>query len=283
MKDVLVVVADDAYIDHAKALAAGAVRTGGWRGDLAAVSPRGSAAAAEFARRGWDVLEVEEAGFLQKFRLFDVHWRRWERALFFDCDVLVQGSLDQVVSLIDDGPLWMDTENGSTIDTLWRFKESPEYDAVVGRILEKFPAAARRTFNTSAIAWRPAAIFDGAVAALHAIQREFGVLNDPLAGGTDQQIVNFLLWDMGRQIPRKLSCYWGYDEPQNRTPNGVYPEWTGEEVPAVVHYTRWYAPWIKKTPEMDAYLSPRLGKPCLDVYRENLAAFDSIFPGGARG
>ncbi len=109
-----------------------------------------------------------------------------------------------------------------------------------------------------------------------AIQDRIEPANRIAEGGTDQQVINLLLWPQTKKIPDKLVCFWGCGELVNDIVS-VTRGWVGGEVPVALHYSRWYAPWIVKTPKMDAYGIWRLGKVCHELYQENLAAFESAF------
>jgi len=108
------------------------------------------------------------------------------------------------------------------------------------------------------------------------IQQEIEPINRLENMGTDQQILNLLLWDLCKKIPNKLVCFWGLAEPQNDVDSG-WRQFKKGDIPVAIHYSRWYNQWINKTPDMDAYMNRKLGIPCHDLYKENLSKFDNIF------
>lgn len=154
--------------------------------------------------------------------------------------------------------------------------------SIYHRIAQRFPHVVKdRMWNTSMMCWEPASIPDDTVDRLRDLQAEFGECNRPEKGGTDQQVIDLLLHDRFRLMPRKLFVYWGLDEFASRV-SSAGRGWDGTEVPAVVHYARWYAPWIVKASNADAYDNNRIGSGvvCHEFYQRNLADFETVFPKG---
>jgi hypothetical protein len=146
------------------------------------------------------------------------------------------------------------------------------------RIAQQFPhVVSERMWNTSMVAWEPGSIADGTVEQLRALQAEFGECNRPEKGGTDQQILDLLLHNQIRLMPDKLICYWGLDEKASRVASAGRG-WNGTEVPAVIHMARWYANWLVKASNADAYFNDRLGVVNHEFYLQNLADFETVFP-----
>lgn len=155
--------------------------------------------------------------------------------------------------------------------------------SIYHRIAQRFPHVVKdRMWNTSMMCWEPASIPDDTVDRLRDLQAEFGECNRPERGGTDQQMIDLLLHDRFRLMPRKLFVYWGLDcQPDERQNSRVASEsrgWDGTEVPVVIHMARWYANWLVKAPNADAYFNDRLGVVNHEFYQRNLADFDAVFP-----
>lgn len=279
MRDVLVVVADDAFAPHAKALLANCMTEGRWAGDVALLSQAGSAVAADFRARGITVVDTQESTYFQKFDLFGEAFLAWDRLVYYDCDVVVQRPMAELLEPLAEHPLWMDTEDGHTMRTFFRDPhfEDGQHAALYQAMREEFPWVDDQTYNSSCIVMRPGALPEGLPAKLREVQARYLETNRPEHGGTDQQIINLVLQPMIRKIPRKMHCYWGLGEEENDGPSESRG-YVGGEVPVSVHYARWYAPWVEKRPQDAAYMQRRLGVPCIEVYRRNLAAFDRLFP-----
>ena len=158
-------------------------------------------------------------------------------------------------------------------------KDWEEHTDVYERMAKRFPhvLTADKMWNTAMMLYEPDSIPNDTIEQLRMLQGEFCICNDPELGGTDQQIIDLLLHDHIAQVAEKGWCWHGLDEENARVPS-IARGWRGDEVPAILHYGRWYAPWIEKTEDMDAYNAPRLGRVCHEFYTENLAKFDEMFP-----
>ena len=314
---VIVFVADAKFLPHVPSIAVNCRREGGHTGDFLLIHPD-DVDVTDFMRRGFASLPVPDRGFLQKFNLFHPFLKVWKQALFLDCDCMVQGPLSQVWEQMDaanswkpfTGPQgavgWQNPETGVTVydgtgdrphcDTpifadkeevpvfmgwqVWD-KEWREHEAIYETMNKRFPHvfSTDKMFNTSMVAWEPGSIADDTVERLRALQAEFEACNRPENGGTDEPIIDLLLHSQMRKPADKAWCYWGLDEFASRVPSESRG-WKGGEIPVVIHYGRWHAPWIVKTPEMDAYDNNRIGSGvvCHEFYQQNLADFETVFP-----
>ena len=319
---VIVFVADEKFLQHVMSLAVNCRRQGEFAGDFLLIHPDDLLPVVTFPKfppidlreRGFVTLPVPDRGFLQKFNLFHSFLKRWRQALFLDADCMVQRPLSLIWEQLDaaeplaDGrkPILADREEMPCFQS-WQVWD-PDHQAhglkivrnpdtslspiltegsIYHRIAQRFPhVVSERMWNTSMVAWEPASIPDDTVEQLRALQAEFGECNQPEKGGTDQQIIDLLLHQRIRLMPRKLFVYWGLDckpdEHQNSRVASVGRGWDGTEIPAVIHHARWYAAWNKKTPDADAYANDRIGDGvvCYDFYQQNLADFETVFPKG---
>lgn len=274
---VIIFVADNNYIERAKSIAVNCREEGKWEGDFAVICPTNSEAAAEFNKFGFHVLETSFKGFLQKFEVFSDYFQRWDEALYMDCDIIVQDDINKLFSLLQvENRIWMDTEDCSTMASFWRDTNKVANKPVYDLIEEKYPTVNNQSFNSAFMLFYPDAIPPNAPEKLMAIQREIEPVNRMEEGGTDQQVINLLLWEYCKKIPNKMVCFWGLAEPQNDV-DSDFRQFKKGDVPIAIHYTRWYAQWIKKTEDMDAYLVRKLDVPCHDFYQKKLSLFNQIF------
>jgi len=195
-----------------------------------------------------------------------------------DCDILVQDNLDRLFSLLEvEDKIWMDTEDGKIIDMFWRDEQKAQNQHIYDWMANNYPHVyTNQTFNSAFILFKPSSIEETAVHELVTIQRLIHEANNPDKGGTDQQTINISLWHQAKKIPNKLVCFWGLAEPQNDV-DSEWRQYKKGDVPVAIHYCRWYGPWIKKTPDADAYMIRKLEKSCYDLYQENLSKFKTIF------
>lgn len=285
MPDVIVIVADDTFLPHAKSLMVNCRRQGGWQGDFCVIMPSGCDGA-DLVKRGIPVLHVHDTGFMAKFWIFSDFFKSWSRALYLDCDVLVLSDLapllqqlasyepledgtKPIIADLEDTPAWMIFERAAHGSDL--------RDRTFMQLVQEYPCVLTKFWNTSILVFDPSSIPENTPAALQAVQEKYRILNNPEEEGTDQQIIHIALYERLRKVKEKLFCFWGLDEP-NAQVASEQRGWHGGEVPLAVHYARWHAPWITKTPKMDGYRNGRLKRVCHEFYAENLAAFDTEFP-----
>jgi hypothetical protein len=309
MRDqVIVFVADAKFLPHVPSIAVNCRREGEFKGDFLLIHPD-DLDVSDFMRRGFVSLPVPDRGFLQKFNLFHPFLKTWKQSLFLDCDCIVQRPLSLVFDELSAAPLlvypdglvkpiladpeempaflswrtWDEDHEAHGLNVVRNSDTSLSAVLTEGslyhRIASRFPhVLTERMWNTSMIAWEPLSVPDDTVERLRALQAEFGECNRPEKGGTDQQIIDLLFHQRIRLMPRKLFIYWGLDEFASRVPSDSRG-WDGTEFPAVVHYARWYAPWIVKASNADAYDNNRIGDGvvCHDFYQRNLTDFDTVF------
>lgn len=277
-ESVLVLVANEAYLPHAKALFANAVRQGAWRGDCALLCP-GNTDTSSIEGRGIEIIKAPEPNWtmLIKFRVFGPEFRRWKRLLYLDCDILIQNDLNRACDemakrfpaiLCDSSH----TVEGQTVLLNWQYfhknfggnveRDQPLFDA----LLAKYPWIAEKPiYCTCAICFAPATIPDGTVERLFALNDEFKSLNP---GGMDQAPFVTCLYDQIAGMGKDHCSWFAFDEPGNRT----------EAFPAIIHYWSWFAPWIVKHEGAGGHFNTRLGRVAHELYAENLAAFENEFP-----
>jgi hypothetical protein len=286
---VLVLVANDAYLPHAKSLFVNAVRQGAWRGDCALLCP-GNTDMSSIDGRGIEIVRAPEPNWSNviKCRVFSPYFRKWRRVLYLDCDVLIQHDLtpacDELAArfpaILMDGTQALPGSAGTTILQDWEHfdrlagGDPAAHPGVYQRLRERFPHIDLPLFVSSAMFFDPATIPDGTTEAMLAVQAEFAEAN-PRA--YDQQVMNLVLYDQMASSGKDFATWWAFDDPGNRVASETRG-WRGDEFPAIVHYWGAFAPWLVKTSDAGAYFNERLGRPCRDVYLENLAAFDEAFP-----
>lgn len=283
--DVVIMVADAMYLDHAKYAMVNFRRQGQWTGDFCVISP-GACDTSDLERRGIIVLHVPDAqwDFMVKFHAFTEFFHRWERALCVDVDIMVQGPVQKIFDGL--GPrlpsMFASLEDGPIIDGLRYWDktsgEGPDAHPEVYTALEaKYPHVTKRMFNMGILFYSPKSMPPSTMAELRAVDREFKKANPTNA---DQMLVNLHLYDRLVDAPKDYWCFFGCDYPENRVAS-EFRKWRGDEEPVILHYTRWHAPWIVKrllSPEMGGYRNHRLGRLCHELYAENLAAFPEVFP-----
>lgn len=289
---VIVFVADEKYLPHYKALAVNCRNEGQYGGEFLWIVPDNHEPwTDDLVNRGFHVLYTEDRGFLAKFSIFNTALREWDQAMYLDADVIIQLPLQPLFDQLANWP--METPSRRRILAMredvpvfmgWQIwdKDWQAHTELYERMSERFPFVnaslnSDKMWNTSVMIYEPASIPKDTVDQLRLLQEEFFVCNDPAKGGTDEQIIDLLLHHHFAQVAEKGWCHWGLDNHNARVPS-ISRGWRGDEVPVILHFTRYYAPWLIKEPDADAYASHRLGRPYRDIYADNLAAFNEIFP-----
>lgn len=290
MKDVIVVVADDAYLEHAKYLMVNCRRQGEWKGEFSIISPQ-STDTDDLSRRGIDILKVPDNNwtFMTKFWAFTPHYYKWDRALCLDLDTMVQGPIQKIFDGL--GPrlpkILCDLEDGPIRGGLAPIAEHEEAHLRAG---QKYPHIDKRMFNMAFIFYEPRSMPFDTREQLLAVHEEFAELNPTLA---DQMIINLHMYDRMDIAGKDYVCFFGMDYPCNRI-ESKYRQWRGDEEPIILHYTRWHAPWVKKEElsgpaaealrergfpaEAGGYRNHRLNRVCHEFYKECVDAFITEFP-----
>lgn len=285
-ENVILIVADDNFLPHAKSLMVNCRREGGWDGDFALIVPNNTDTRA-VEGRGIHILRVPARGFLTKFHIFSEYFRKWSAALYLDCDVIVLSDLSPLIQQLadyeslDDGhkPIIADAEDAPAWMVFERAAHGlpSERHGTFMQLVQEYQCVLEQFWNTSILLFDPRSIPAGTPERLQAVQDKYQLINNQEEEGTDQQIIHIVLYDHIRKVKRKLFCFWGLDEENARVASDTRG-WTGDEIPIILHYARWHTPWIVKTPEMDAYRNGRLDRVCHELYAENLAAFEEVFP-----
>ncbi len=245
----------------------------------------------DFEKRGVHVFKIPEKewSFLAKFHLFTPFFQQWQQVLCTDLDIVVQGGLHNVFDALSsrETKIYSTMEDSDILSGLKRWdteSEEPDHAAMYSALLERYPHVTKRMYNASFIFYTPSAIPSGMKEKLQSTHEEFALINPTNA---DQMIFNVAAYDLFGEASKNCACFFGCDYPENRVPSETRG-WKGDEVPAILHYTRWHAPWIEKCicddgQEMGGYRCHRLGRICHELYAENLAAFEEEFPEKTNG
>ena len=283
---VIVIMAYGDYLPHAKALMVNCVRQGNWQGEFCLLTT-GDCDTSELEGRGIYVVRAVEADATHqlKFWIWSEAFHRWKRVLYLDCDIIVQGDLNQACDqmaaklpaiLCDSG---INPEDGTVLQN-WEYFDrlqgpGPEgHPELYDKMKQRYPQMNSIVFTMDACFFSPETIPVGTFEELKAVAEEFKEAN-PM--GTDQPTHNLVLYDRMVPMTKDICCWFAFDDPANRGPCPARG-WRGGEAPAILHYWDMYAPWLEKVPDAGAYFNHRLGRVCRELYLENLALFDATFP-----
>ena len=282
---VIVIMAYDSYLSHAKSLMVNCRRQGKWKGDFCLLTVK-DCDTSDMEGRGISVMRAPaQRNHLLKFWIYSPHFHQWKRVLYLDCDIIVQGDLNVAVdamaeklpAIVCDGG--MEPEGGTVLGNWEHFDNirGPGVEAhaeVYEKMRSQYSHLDELVFTMDAIFFAPETIPLGTMEKLQAVAEEFREIN-PIE--TDQPTANLVLYDRMAPMTKDICTWFAFDEPANRVacPNRG---WRGDEEPTILHYWGDFAPWLVKAKDAGAYFNYRLNRVCRELYVENLAAFDTVFP-----
>jgi lipopolysaccharide biosynthesis glycosyltransferase len=286
-ESVLLLVASEAHLPHAKALFVNAVRQGKWQGDFALLCP-GDTDTSAIDGRGIEIIRSPEPHWtgLIRFRVFSPYFCKWQRLLYLDCDVLIQNDLTRAcdemakqfpailcdsshhtneLTVLDDWE-YCHVNHGGDIE-----RDRPLFE----QLLRKYPSIATdRVFCAAAMYFSPESVPDGTTDLLFAVNEEFKALNP---GGNNQPVINAVLYSRLGKMGKDHCSWFAFDEPENRVKDDNRGS-RGDEFPAIIHYWGTFAPWLVKNEGAGGHFNTRLNRVAHELYAENLAAFEQEFP-----
>ncbi len=266
LSSVLVLVADDSYLPHAKSVMVNAKRQGKWKGDYCMVLPS-NIDQDYFRKRDIHVLADDEPRHYRKFAVFDEFFNKWDIVFYLDCDVLIQNPLEPLLHELCWGEILADKELFTLghAFTYWAKPEElllPERKKVFDWLWRKYDCNAQQ-FNTGVMLYHPRTLPPHARQQLREMREAVAPVNCHVVNGTDQPIFNLAFYGRFEKIMRDLVCYWS----------------SAWEKTIVIHTCSGYAPWVDKPhPDQDAYWCDKLKRPMHDIYVENLSLFEKEFP-----
>ncbi len=268
MSDVIVLVCDDKYVPHVKSVLANCRKQGQWEGDVCVIMPEG-ACATELEGRGFPIFRAPMDRHYAKYLLFEPAFQKhWGRILYLDCDVIVQKPLGPVFDRLDpeENFVLADIEPWDLMHafTNWAPTEALKENMDIWRWLWGRYDPNYLQFNTGVLLWNSAWMPEHIYEFTMNIHKRLEPINTHVVNGTDQPAINLAMYGRFAAVSNKLFCYYAFAD--DRT--------------VIVHYCSGYAPWIDKTDDMAAYANRTLGRPCHDIYKENLALFETLFPKG---
>ena len=239
--EVVVLVADKNYKEHAKSLFVNIKKEGQWDGDYCLLTNMVEDEYREFVDKGIYVKQINMSNpFYVKFSVFDSFFKQWKKVMYLDCDILINESLSKIQNL-DEVDMYCDGEKNTVRDlfSMWycgglseqvngkHFNTNMDQESIED--LDKHFNVEKFCFNSAFMYFNTKLINDSTVIELENLRERFKKINFHvgLTEGTDQPILNLLLLNNWTQIPNKYVSYFG-DQDSNTI---------------VSHYCHWSAPW----------------------------------------
>jgi hypothetical protein len=199
---VLVVLADEGYLEPARQILASVHFDAGWSGDLLLLAHQvPEAKLADFRARGilvqrcgpWPgapALAGRRQTSLAKFQLFSPELRRWRNVVYVDSDMMFYASLERLGRV--RGLAAVSDRN----DLAWQFRGGDADPALAAELAARFDLR-REAFNSGLLAFRTDAIRPDAFEALQALFRRYA----PIRSNVDQGILNLCFQGQWRRLP----------------------------------------------------------------------------------
>ena len=245
-KEVVVLVADKNYKEHAKSLFVNIKKEGQWDGDYCLLTNMIIDDYQEFIDKGIYVKQIDMSNpFYVKFSVFDSYFKQWEKVMYLDCDILINGPLSTIKNL-DNTDMYCDGEKITIRDlfTMWycgglakqingkHFNTNMDQESL--NDLDTNFNVENLCFNSAFMYFNTKLINETTVNELEILRDRYKKINFHvgLTEGTDQPILNLLFINNWTQIPNKYVSYFG-DQDSNTI---------------VSHYCHWSAPWNGSVP-----------------------------------
>ena len=119
--EVVVLVADKNYKEHAKSLFVNIKKEGQWDGDYCLLTNMVEDEYREFVDKGIYVKQINMSNpFYVKFSVFDSFFKQWKKVMYLDCDILINESLSKIQNL-DEVDMYCDGEKNTVRDlfSMW--------------------------------------------------------------------------------------------------------------------------------------------------------------------
>lgn len=265
MKNVLVIAANDKYIQHAKSLFANAMKEGQWKGDYCLITDQvNDPEVIKMQNKGIIIKDVksENQSFYLKFNIFDVFFKHWKKIVYLDCDVMIYRPLELITDLPDI--LYGDMEEWSVKMYFSNWSEHSYYEngftgidkELLNELESEFPSINNFGYNCGTMVFDSDLIQNDTLKLLNFYRNKYQKINKHTGNvyGSDMPIINLLMLNKWTQIPDNMISYWTRQD--QRT--------------VFSHFCHWHAPWLFN-------MTSPLGKTYVEIYNENLEYFENNF------
>jgi lipopolysaccharide biosynthesis glycosyltransferase len=281
-KKVLVLVADDNYIEHCKAVIHSAVTVGKWDGDIRVIVPLGTTLPSDFKHEVFEVEMHTTENRYNKFFLFHEYFNQWDWIFYTDLDVLFIDKIELDLEKRDTRYLYANPDGNKDIQyqykiRLWELKNMMEF---VTSAVHSPGQIALRTGWLDLLNIKPNQpafqscfmLFNRRLIATKTFRRLIDAawsLN-PFVKFEDQGIFNTVLHDKWKPLSNKF---------ENRCPVLDQIDWHYHKIHEVdghwdrneyedmcaIHFFRYFTPWMPQN------------KKWYPVYREHLEGYEQLF------
>lgn len=199
MSNVIVAVANSAYLPHVYSLFGNLRSIGQYKDDLALVF-NGELSEEDYKfltdRKVYILFdEVKHPNpFFSKFNVFHTFFKQWDKILYLDCDMIVRGDVNSTFD--QEGYLFADIEEFKICQYLKNVDEN-----VFNELKSWFSHLNDYGYNTSALLINSKIIAEDSVEKLYFLAEKYKAINKHIdSNGTDQGIFSLIYQDIYQQI-----------------------------------------------------------------------------------
>lgn len=231
-ENVIVIVSDENYLNHAKSLFMNLIYDCDWKGDLCLITDN-KTYTKEFEDIGifvkrFDLLDYSNDSncMFQKLFVFDVFFKKWKKVLYLDCDIMFFENIDS--SFNYDIKMSCDVEP-------WCIEGHPDCrgfdrrknEFLFNELVEKYDIQNNKMYNAGSFMYDTSILSDNTVKELFELKNRYQELNTHAnVDGSDQPIINIKFLKEIEQYKDNLISYFG-----------TFSKTKG------YHFCHWEAPW----------------------------------------
>jgi lipopolysaccharide biosynthesis glycosyltransferase len=213
--NVLITLADSNYIDQAKQLFSSAYLNAGWDGDYLLLAHNIPEDKLDwFRNKGIYIYKCKplmqenvgkcrhhSSAVLSKFCLFDIYFKKWKKIVFFDADIIIAGSLEELKSLegfsarVDFGGKCLRAQISSQ-------SYLNDLTAIGHRLFDNYDIESA-SFNSGVMVINTDIICNNSFDIVFSLWKEYMHLS--LFG--EQLIINLFMYGKWKPLPNRFNCY----------------------------------------------------------------------------
>ena len=228
-KNVIIVVSDQNYLNHARSLFSNLRNDCKYNGDMCLIT-YDDVDTTDFEKNGVVIRRYENLDhpFYQKFHIFDSFFKKWENVLYLDCDIMCFENIDDVFE--SDDLINGDKEPWSILghsECMSFTQDNPLFQKLIDvHEIDKYTM-----YNAGSLFFKTSIIDDNTVDDLFSLKNEFQKINiHTNKSGSDQPIINIKFKDIIKQYPTNFISYVGSNNPTK-----------------AYHFLHFGAPWLNNT------------------------------------
>lgn len=234
-KIVLVLVADDNYMNHAKSLFYNIKNTGKWKGDLCLITPSelDTEDKKTFDNHNINILKVKEKSYYNKFFIFDEYFRKWDKVLYLDCDIFIFREMNEIFDMqVEENIIYASVDNDKLYTHFCQGWEHKTKLKVLNNLNGIYTGLMDYAFNTGVLYFNTSMINEFTVIELFKLKEKYTLINNHTnQKGTDQPILNFYFHNRFKEIDNEKFILKG----------------SIDKNVILAHFYRWFAPWKNET------------------------------------